>query len=168
MKNYRFWDDIVFDGPLVFFIFIQFGIVSDMGNDLNTSYLQRHFFFLRLTLLFFIKRMISSCINLACFLLSSTWLGVKWSDFVEESLFSPDWKQNLQNFTIGRQITFQNAKIAENGTGKYNSLGQSKYSIKALVISHFQYNNCLFWNLWIVEFIRVIVKFSKMKMAIMW
>ena len=119
------------------------------------------------TLFFFMRRMINSCISFACFLLASIWVGVKWFNFVE-SIFSSFWEQNLQTFTIGRQISVQNTKIAENGVGKYSLLGQSKNSIQTLVTSHFQYSSWRFWNFWIVEFISVIVKFSKMKMAITW
>ena len=63
---------------------------------------------------------------------------------IVESIFSPFWEQNLQTFTIGRQISLQNTKIAENGVGKYSLLGQSKNSIQTLVTSHFQYSSWRF------------------------
>ena len=49
--------------------------------------------------------------------------------------------------------------MMENGTGK-ESLW-SKNSIQILVFWNFQYNWRLSWNLWIVAFIRVMHKFSK-------
>ena len=88
--------------------------------------------------IFFIKRMINSCINFACFLLKFNWLADKWSDLFE-SLFFFFPQHSSKNLQIGKKIT----KISENGTGKYKLLGLSKNSIKMLVISHFQYNCCL-------------------------
>ena len=91
------------------------------------------YYFFLFFFLFLIKRMISSCINFACFLLACICDADKWSELEEESCSFFVLKQKFQSLKIGKHINVQKTRMIENGIGRYNLLGQSKNSIQTLV-----------------------------------